>query len=365
MAWLASPTAAESWLVPGDDDTPDWQGDNVFSDSGSGSDRATGQPLATGEFLWQSSAPLVAPEPGRADPCHAIKDPSIVFSRGRWHLFCTIRSRGRTHQVEYLSFTDWAEADRAARHVLTNHAGDFCAPQVFYFEPQKTWYMICQASNEAWEPQYGAAFATNADVGDPNGWSALEPMGHRPADGKAGLDFWVICDDDRAHLFFTTLDGCLWREQTTLDAFPRGWSEPQLAVRADIFEAAHVYRLGERGQYLAVVEAQHGRGWRYQTAFLAERLEGPWRPLAASKEKAFASMANVEQPAGARWTDSVSHVALLRAGHDQNMIVDPADLRIIFQGVLDKDRKGKGYGDIPWRLGLLRLAPASRAAGDD
>jgi len=33
--------------------------------------------------------------------------------------------------------------------------------------------------------------------------------------------------------------------------------------------------------------------------------------------------------------------------------VDPAHLQFLFQGVLDKDRQGKGYGEIPWRLGLL------------
>jgi hypothetical protein len=42
-----------------------------------------------------------------------------------------------------------------------------------------------------------------------------------------------------------------------------------------------------------------------------------------------------------------------RAGNDQRLEVDPDDLRFLFQGVLDKDRKGKVYGQIPWRLGIL------------
>ena len=33
--------------------------------------------------------------------------------------------------------------------------------------------------------------------------------------------------------------------------------------------------------------------------------------------------------------------------------VDPARLRFLFQGVSDDDRRGKPYGEIPWRLGLL------------
>jgi hypothetical protein len=47
---------------------------------------------------------------------------------------------------------------------------------------------------------------------------------------------------------------------------------------------------------------------------------------------------------------------LLRAGFDQRLEVDPADLRFLFQGVSDRDRAGKAYGEIPWRLGLLAAA---------
>jgi hypothetical protein len=33
--------------------------------------------------------------------------------------------------------------------------------------------------------------------------------------------------------------------------------------------------------------------------------------------------------------------------------VDPARMRFLFQGVLERDRDGKPYGQIPWKLGLL------------
>ena len=141
---------------------------------------------------------------------------------------------------------------------------------------------------------------TNRDIRDPKGWSRLQPPGHRSAGGKRGLDFWVICDERKAHLFFTILDGRMWREETSLEAFPRGWSEPRLAIRADIFEAGHVYRLRGLDRYLALVEAQHGHGWRYYKAYLADRLDGEWTPLAATKNLAFASGANT-RPVGERW----------------------------------------------------------------
>jgi hypothetical protein len=282
-----------------------------------------------------------------------MKDPSVIFYQGRWHLFCTIRGQNRSHQIEYLTFGDWKGTDKAKRHLLKMHSGYFCAPQVFYFRPHRKWYLICQASDESWEPKYAAAYATTTNITDPASWSPLAPLGHRSANGKSGLDFWVICDAAKAHLFFTTLDGRMWREETSLARFPTGWSEPVLAIKNDIFEASHTYKLRGLDKYLTVVEAQGGHGWRYFKAYLADRLDGEWTPLAATKEKSFASMANT-QPVGKRWTDCISHGELLRAGFDEQLEVDPTNLRFVFQGVMDRERAGKPYGQIPWRLGMLQ-----------
>ena len=52
--------------------------------------------LLTGRFQWMISQPLVAPVERPEDPCYSVKDPSVVFYQGRWHLFCTIRSQNRT-----------------------------------------------------------------------------------------------------------------------------------------------------------------------------------------------------------------------------------------------------------------------------
>jgi len=315
--------------------------------------------LMAGRFQWNVSQPVFEPLQRPDDFFYSIKDPSIVYHEGRWHLFCTIRGKNRSHQIEYLTFDDWKETNRSKRELLKMHGGYFCAPQVFYFSPHRRWYLICQASDESWEPKYGAAYATSADIADPTSWSPLVPMGHRKADGKSGLDFWVICDDAKAHLFFTTLDGRMWREETSLADFPKGWSEPVLAIEGDIFEASHVYKLEGMDRYLAVIEAQGGRGWRYFKAYVADRLDGEWKPVAATKDKTFASMANT-RPIGERWTDSISHGELLRSGYDERLTVDPTDLRFLFQGVTNKARAGKPYGRIPWRLGLLEPANDSK-----
>jgi hypothetical protein len=312
--------------------------------------------LRTGTFRWESTGPLVAPAERPDDPCHAIKDPTVVRHGGRWHLFCTIRSKKRTHQIEYLSFTDWDHGNKATRHVLKLTDGYFCAPQVFYFTPHRKWYLIYQVSEPSRKPQLQPAFSTTATLGDPKSWTKPTLLFKKPPEGVTRwIDFWVICDENKAHLFFTSLNGQMWRAETKLADFPHGWDKPRVVLRGDIFEASHTYRLKGMKKYLTVVEAKAG-GRRYYKAFLTDRLDGKWEPLAATRAKPFIGPGVVNFK-GKRWADSFSHGELLRAGHDERLEVDPARLRFLYQGVSDEARKGKPYGAIPWRLGLLSPAP--------
>jgi hypothetical protein len=266
-------------------------------------------------------------------------------------LFCTIRSQKRTHQVEYLSFADWKDADRAPRHILKLSDGYFCAPQVFYFTPHRKWYLICQVAEPSRKPSLQPAWSTTTTLGEPDSWSKPTLLFAEPPKVQRWIDFWIICDDAKAHLFFTSLDGQMWRAETKLGDFPGGWSQPRVVLRGDIFEASHTYRLKGLEKYLTLVEAQ-AEGRRYYKAYLADRLDGEWTPLAATREQPFAGPVNARD-AGAHWTDSFSHGELLRAGCDEKLEVDPANLRLLFQGVSDPERAGKKYGEIPWRLGIL------------
>lgn len=148
----------------------------------------------------------------------------------------------------------------------------------------------------------------------------------------------------------------MWRCETSLEKFPHGWSQPVIALQADVFEASHTYYLKGQNKYLTLIEAQHGHGWRYYKAYLADRLDGQWIPLAAEKDKSFASMLNVEH-GNKRWTDVISHGELLRPGYTERLEADFDNLRFVIQGVLDRDRTGKKYGLIPWRLGILEPVP--------
>ncbi len=311
-------------------------------------------PLQSGLFRWRTGPPLLLPKDVPGDHLYSVKDPTIVRHEGWWHLFYSIRGQKRSHATQYVSFAEWDEANDAPRTVLGLHDGFFCAPQVFYFTPHRRWYLLCQASDDSWDPEYGPAVSTTRDIADPGSWSPLTPLfREKPDNVQAWLDFWIICDEEKAHLFFTSLNGRMWRAETALGDFPHGWSRPVVALQGDVFEASHTYRIKGTDRYLTLIEAQGGHGWRYFKAYLADSLDGEWRPLAAERDNAFASMRNVRQT-GPRWTNSISHGELIRAGSDEKLEVDPERLAFVFQGVLDRDRAGKKYGEIPWSLGLLR-----------
>jgi hypothetical protein len=313
---------------------------------------ASGLQVPFGEgFRWKTGPALISALSRPGDDIHSIKDPTVVQFGGKWHLFCTIRGTQRSHRIEYVSFADWNRTDRAERHILTVTNGYFCAPQVFHFAPQKLWYMIYQASDPSRKPELQPVYSTSKDISDPGSWTPPRLLFDKQPDVAAWIDFWVICDDSRAHLFYTSLNGRMWRAETRLSEFPRGFGQPVLALQADIFEASHTYRLKGSGSYLTLVEAQ-ASGRRYFKAYSSDRLDGVWTPVADTLEKPFAGVANV-QFTGEAWTTSFSHGELLRDGCDQTLTVDPARLRFLFQGVSDKEREGRSYGEIPWRLGLL------------
>lgn len=318
-----------------------------------------GQPTSSafedGRFAWQATGPLLDVGSGKdaPDPMVSIKDPTVVFHQGRWHLFATVRLKSGKVDIEYLNFGDWGQANQAPRHRLALHDQYYCAPQVFFFTPRRKWYLVYQLADQSRTPPFGPCFSTSTNLADPQSWTKPQPMvTNSPAKPK-WLDFWVICDPDKAHLFYTSLDGRMWRRETRRTDFPFGWSEQQLALQGDVFEASHTYKLKGRHQFLTLIEAQGGGG-RYYKAYLADRLEGPWRGLADTLAHPFAGRANVRQ--SPVWTASVSHGELLRAGVDELLEVDPADLRLLFQGASDAEYHAQGYGGIPWRLGLLEWA---------
>jgi len=306
--------------------------------------------------MWQCTGPLISPEKRETLPSRAQKDPTVVFAGGKWHVFMTVKLPGSS-AIEYCSFATWDAADTAPRTILKiADSKYYCAPQVFYFTPHKKWYLIYQQGVEG-KKRMRIAFSTTADIADPKSWTQSRSVFKNDADDprkEGGLDYWVICDAKRAYLFFTSLNGKMWRMHTKLADFPHGFGSLVLALRANIFEAGHIYKLKGHDKYLNVIEANPG-GRRFFKAYLAERLDGKWTPLADSEKRPFAGAANVRPAPGVTaWADNISHGELIRASNDQTLTVDPGDLRFLFQGALQKNKSRVSYGRISWRLGMLR-----------
>jgi hypothetical protein len=237
-----------------------------------------------------------------------------------------------------------------------NLAGYHCAPQVFYFAPQKLWYLVFQSQH----PTY----STNTDLDKPENWTKPQSFFDvAPKSVVEGwLDYWVICDDTHAYLFFTDDRGRFYRSRTTLADFPKGFDEPvvvlQERVARELFEGSCTYHIKGTNQYLTLIEAANEQWKRYYKAFIADRLDGAWRPLAAEWGNSFADMTRIRMADGSKlWTNDISHGELLRDGYDQTMTIDPANLALLYQGMSPDRPADLTYVQLPWQIGLLRLAP--------
>jgi endo-1,4-beta-xylanase len=227
------------------------------------------------------------------------------------------------------------------------------APQVFYFAPQRLWYLVYQTGN--------ASYSTNPDINNPRGWSAPKnfypnmPEIIRQNIGSGyWVDMWVICDSSTCHLFSSDDNGHLYRSQTSLANFPNGMSEPVIAAqdanRYNLFEASNVYAVAGTNQYLLLVEAIGSDGRRYFRSWTSGSIGGTWRPLADTEANPFARANNVTFN-GTAWTRDISHGELVRSGYDQTLTINSCNLQYLYQG---KDPAARGdYNRLPWRLALL------------
>lgn len=296
-------------------------------------------------FSWTSSDPLINPPNGSV----SIKDPSVLFFNGKWHVYAT--EYDTSYNMVYLNFTDWAQADSAPKTLLStnpNLAGYKCAPQLFYFAPQNLWYLVYQTQPPA--------YSTSTDPTDVMSWSAMTQFMPMPAiitgSNTGGIDYWVICDDTNCYLFFSADNGSLYRAQTSKADFPSGFGNTVIVMsqaQNSLFEASNVYKIKGMTKYLLLVEAI-GNG-RFFRSWTSDRLDGDansWTPLADTPANAFASTTNVT---GASWsTDGISHGEMLRDNPDETMTIDACKMQYLYQG---RTKAGSSYNLNEYSLGLL------------
>lgn len=320
-------------------------------------DFASGGGGLPGSFLWSSSGILLSPKSDAAHNIRALKDPSVVYHNGRYHVFATTTNQSGAYSMVYLNFANWSQANSATQHYLDQTAiggGYKAAPQVFYFAPQQRWYLVYQTGSNA-------AYSTTTDISNPRSWSTPK---HFYANGMPQIirdnigngywvDFWVICDSSKCYLFSSDVNGHLYRSETSLSNFPNGFGNTVIAMqdsaRYPLWEAANVYRVSST-QYLLIVEAIGSGGKRYFRSWTAPAITGPWTALAATEASPFAGAANVTF-SGNAWTRDISHGEMIRNGIDQTLSISPCRMQYLYQG---KDPNASDpYSLLPWRLGLL------------
>jgi enterochelin esterase-like enzyme len=326
---------------------------------------------------WKSSGLLVGPQ---NDPTHflySVKDPTVFRYQDKWQVYATAfmvsgpaaaallnpdanqpatgqrRGDGGGWNMVHLSFADWKDAPNAKlfyMDTVPGFGGYKCAPEVFYFAPQKKWYYIFQTQRPA--------YSTSETPDDPKSWTAPQqfftPDIPTP---RLPIDYHCIGDGDDVYLFFTGDDGNFYRSRTTYANFPKGFSSPVVAMRGTrdtVFEGSFTYKIKGVDKYLTCVEALSPT--RYYRAYVADKLDGEWYPVEGfdTFEKPFAGINNVTFEEGVEpWTGQVSHGEMVREGNDERMILDPDNLMFLYQGIADADNRGD-YGRLPYRLGLLR-----------
>lgn len=308
------------------------------------------------DFAWISSPPLIAPPKDGAIKYYGVKDPSVVYSGGYYHVFMTTAGENGWG-LAYTHFRKWSDAPSAPIVTLDKSSigpGYRAAPQIFYFAPRKLWYLIFQGG----DPMY----STTTTIADPLSWSKAKPFFEaipdvvKNADGRPNwLDFWTICDDAKCYLFFTGDNGKLYRSETAIGQFPSGFHDTRIVLdarsRDDIFEAGNTYRVSGTNKFITLVEAIGPKG-RYFRIWQSNRLDGDWTPLGRGAMNRFAGSDNVKF-AGDAWSEGVSHGEMLRSGADQTLSIDPCKpLRFLYQG-LDPKGKVDDYMKLPYRLGVI------------
>lgn len=310
-------------------------------------------------IAWSSTGPILVPKSDAKHDLVAIKDPTIVRYKDRWHVYASSVAKGGVYGMVYISFADWADTANATFYTMDRTPGFntyVAAPQLFYFTPKKKWFLVFQSG----PPMY----STSDDPSDPTTWTPPMPFYTRTPpvveDNGGWLDFWVICDAQFCHLFFSNDHGRWYKSKTAKDKFPRGFGEPVVVLEdaeaGRVFEASNVYKIAGSDKYLALIEAfdRSSGSRRYFRSWTADTLEGPWAALHEDGTAPFAGMANVSFADGKAWCNDISHGEMIRAGYDETLTLDGGKLQYLYQA-FDPSQGSPDYNSIPWRLGLLTL----------
>ncbi len=298
------------------------------------------------ETSWCVTVPVLLPGPAGSFDEVSVKDPSVVHFEGKWHVFYTARGRGE-YATGYVSASTWEALRDAPHHELKQIRGRAeryaCAPQVFFFAPQGLWYLVYQTRDANYQPVY----STTKTIEEPESWSSPEVLVAKSERAK-WIDFWVICDETTAYLFYTRSHRDVCVRTTRLDAFPDGWSKGT-PVFGGIHEAVHIYKVKGRPEYHMIYELNQ-KGVRSFGLARATKLAGLWERVT---DDYATGQQLVWKDDCTRWTEMVSHGEMIRSGYDQRLEYDADEPTMLIQGLL-KDATDVSYPSLPWKLGVIR-----------
>ncbi len=288
---------------------------------------------------WRLCHPVLEPGPKGSFDETAVKDPSVVFFENRWHIFYTARGRNE-YTTGYVAADSWEKLADAPRFELDGVRGSSrygCAPQIFFFRPQNRWYLIFQTTDENYQPM----FVTTETLSDPQSWNTASNLLKKDTDDK-WIDFWVLCDDASAYLYYTQEHDAVMVRQTALQDFPFGWGEATTVFHG-VHEAVHVYKVQDQSVFHLIYERNTGER-SFGLAFAPTPL-GPWM-------KWDEHYATGTQLVGESWSEVVSHGEAVRTGYDERLEYEPTDVTWLIQG-LKHSEYVEPYPEMSWKLGII------------
>lgn len=334
---------------------------------------------------WYLTNQILNARPAEPMDNVAVKDPSIVFYNGQYHLFYTAKSKRRSAEnvkygisCAYVYAATLEGLNDAERFSIDSVAGGvIIAPQVFYFEPENCWYMIGHTTvNRNSLSLLKPVYLTNPDIENIEGWSKAKEIVTGRTDHEFWIDFWVICDDDHAYMFYANQKGTLFRLECNLDDFPEGFSQsrPEIALQVDhmdeitpwrMFEAVHIYYVKKAYKYLAILEGAYAHPSRegdvdarnrFIFGMTADSLSGAWERIEEDENEFLAEADHLFFTTGnpVPYTQ-VSHPELIRSGYNQRLEIADYNLTMVFQtfdGSTVPDLYN--YNALPWELVLMK-----------
>ena len=286
---------------------------------------------------WNVSAPFFSARIDHSLDNVAVKDPSIVYYQGKYHLFYTAKSK--TNSGNKTRFrTGCAYASAGTLDKLND--------------------------------------AKRINIENVYGWSEAKEIKTGKSDDGFWIDFWVICNEHHAYLFYSGQNGSLFRLDCPLNTFPEGFSksQPKIALSqqdADnsgswkMFEAAHIYYVKKENRYLALLEGAYHHPVRtgdvdsrnrFIFGMTADSLNGKWERIEFEKDEFLAEAKNLFSEDGSRsHYTQVSHPELIRSGFNQKLEIENFDLTMVFQSFDGSEIPDSyHYNELPWELALMK-----------